>query len=721
MNAFELRERLVDDYLRYTKSFLHISDERIKAMVDGALSDGAFWPDPLLQLNPTFVPGGTMDELVDQGVLQEGCRRIFRVDKGPEDPVGRELFLHRHQREAIFKARDGQSYVLTSGTGSGKSLAYIVPIVDHVLRRGSGKGIQAIIVYPMNALANSQEEELSKFLEHGVGDDGPPVRFARFTGQEKEDARRALREDPPDVLLTNYMMLELLLMRHEDRQIVRASQGLRFLVFDELHTYRGRQGADVAMLIRRCREAFAAHDAICVGTSATMASGGGSEAAKVAVAEVARTLFGIPFGAEQVIHESLERATHEADEHDPVVRDRLRRVVLVDEDPPTEATEFAAHPLSSWIESTFGVRQEVGTGRFVRQVPRRLTGGFREGHIGAAHQLAWLTGTDEEACARVLKRFLIAGSRLRRDLTSRYPVFAFRLHQFLTRGDTVWATLELPDERHLELSKKVSKPGAPHARLFPLVFCRNCGTEYYRVSIVDADGGNILEPREDRWFDTDHGEDGYLSISDAHPWPREKRSPELLRRLPRSDESLKKAFGIDSFLKNVEGVEMLRQQLFEPTCTIAGIGSGYQGPGSKTVLPAEAMAKVDFRIVPDQEPDDLVAKLRTHLRELGFGDIEVIQHGGSRAARVDSDEPFVQMVIETAREVYGKEPVVSPTSGGSGPMDPFVRLLNVPISNVGIGYANTLVHSPNENMRISDFVKGAKQTARVMARVGQGG
>ena len=199
------------------------------------------------------------------------------------------------------------------------------------------------------------------------------------------------------------------------------------------------------------------------------------------------------------------------------------------------------------------------------------------------------------------------------------------------------------------------------------------------------------------------------------------REMELLRRLPRSDESLKKAFGIDSFLKNVEGVEMLRQQLFEPTCTIAGIGSGYQGPGSKTVLPAEAMAKVDFRIVPDQEPDDLVAKLRTHLRELGFGDIEVIQHGGSRAARVDSDEPFVQMVIETAREVYGKEPVVSPTSGGSGPMDPFVRLLNVPISNVGIGYANTLVHSPNENMRISDFVKGAKQTARVMARVGQGG
>jgi acetylornithine deacetylase/succinyl-diaminopimelate desuccinylase-like protein len=193
----------------------------------------------------------------------------------------------------------------------------------------------------------------------------------------------------------------------------------------------------------------------------------------------------------------------------------------------------------------------------------------------------------------------------------------------------------------------------------------------------------------------------------------------LLRELPRSDEALKSSFGLKSFLRGAEGAEMLRQQLLEPTCTISGIGSGYQGPGSKTVLPAEAMAKVDFRLVPDQDPDDLVAKLRAHLVEKGFEDIEVIQHGGSRAARVNPESPFVQTVIETAREVHGKDPVVAPTSGGSGPMDPFVHLLDVPISNVGIGYSSTLVHSPNENMRISDFVKGVKHTARVMARIGQ--
>ena len=128
-----------------------------------------------------------------------------------------------------------------------------MPIVDHVLRRGSGQGIQAIVVYPMNALANSQAEELKKFLEKGYGAGQSPVRFARYTGQEKGDEREAIRSNPPDVLLTNYMMLELLLTRREDRALVRAAQGLRFLVFDELHTYRGRQGADVALLIRRCR------------------------------------------------------------------------------------------------------------------------------------------------------------------------------------------------------------------------------------------------------------------------------------------------------------------------------------------------------------------------------------------------------------------------------------------------------------------------------------
>src|SRR5207253_8092831 len=133
----------------------------------------------------------------------EPCRQIFRRDKNAASPDGQPLRLHRHQREAIDAAPRGGNYVLTTGTGSGKSLAYIVPIVDHVLRAGTGRGIQALVVYPMNALANSQHGELQKFLCHGYPDGKGPVTFACYTGQESEEKKQAIVANPPDILLTN--------------------------------------------------------------------------------------------------------------------------------------------------------------------------------------------------------------------------------------------------------------------------------------------------------------------------------------------------------------------------------------------------------------------------------------------------------------------------------------------------------------------------------------
>lgn len=527
MDVFALRDKLVADYSDYTRSFIKIADRRIYDRVDTALSDGALWPEPLLQLNPTFLPGGTVDDLVKDGTLHPECTKIFRIDKTDTDPIGKQLLLHAHQAEAIRKANEGKSYVLTSGTGSGKSLTYIIPIVDHVLRRGSGQGIQAIVVYPMNALANSQHEELSKFLDKGYEEGKSPVRFARYTGQEKGVEREALRSNPPDILLTNYMMLELLLTRSEDRTLVDAAQGLRFLVFDELHTYRGRQGADVALLIRRCRNAFGGHDIICVGTSATMANSGTLSEQKQEVAEVAQTLFGVSIDSSQVIGETLERATPELDFSNPDVLRVLTDTIVSAMPIPSDYDSFQSHPLSSWIESVFGVKTEPETGRLIRQPPHRL-----RGESGAASDLAALTSTDPHECYKVLRSFLLQGSELRRNASSRFPIFAFRLHQFFTRGDTVWATMEPEDTRHLEMAKLVSKPGEPDKPLFPLVFCRHCGTAYYRVSLTADEHGSFLQPREDRPQEGDDGHgNAYLYISTSSPWPRAE-VPELLHRLP---------------------------------------------------------------------------------------------------------------------------------------------------------------------------------------------
>jgi ATP-dependent helicase YprA (DUF1998 family) len=246
VNIFTLRDNLIEDYEQYIRSFFVIQDQRIRETVDQHLDEGALWPDPLIQLNPSFERGKTTDQLVAESVLHEQCRGIFRIKKTPED-AGRTLRFHKHQEDAIRTAGAGHNYVLTTGTGSGKSLAYIVPMVDHVLRNGSGKGIRAIVVYPMNALANSQVGELKKFLEYGFPKGRPAVTFDRYTGQENEEERSRIIANPPDILLTNFVMLELILTRPRERPLVDRGRLLRFLVLDELHTYRGRQGADVAM------------------------------------------------------------------------------------------------------------------------------------------------------------------------------------------------------------------------------------------------------------------------------------------------------------------------------------------------------------------------------------------------------------------------------------------------------------------------------------------
>jgi ATP-dependent helicase YprA (DUF1998 family) len=360
MNVFGLRDSLIGDYERYIKSFFVIRNPRIKAKVDEHLSQGALWPDPLLQLNPSFERGKSIDELAAEGVLHQDCRGIFKIGKTSAGG-GSPLKLHRHQEEAIRKGATGANYVLTTGTGSGKSLAYIVPMVDHVLRNGSGRGLRAIIVYPMNALANSQKGELEKFLEYGVPSGHPPVTFERYTGQENEEERARILANPPDILLTNFVMLELILTRPYERPLIANGKSLRFLVLDELHTYRGRQGADVALLVRRLREAFGVANLQCVGTSATLAGEGTAAERQKEVARVASQLFGTEVLPNNVVGETLRRATTAKDFSDPAERERLRRRVESVSGPVHDSNEsYLSDPLSSWIEGELGLDIEAG-------------------------------------------------------------------------------------------------------------------------------------------------------------------------------------------------------------------------------------------------------------------------------------------------------------------------------------------------------------------------
>jgi acetylornithine deacetylase/succinyl-diaminopimelate desuccinylase-like protein len=161
-----------------------------------------------------------------------------------------------------------------------------------------------------------------------------------------------------------------------------------------------------------------------------------------------------------------------------------------------------------------------------------------------------------------------------------------------------------------------------------------------------------------------------------------------------------------------------KKAVFSPTANIAGLSSGYELEGSKTVIPSTAMAKMDFWLVPDQDPEDIVAKVRRHLAQNGFEDVEVEYLGGERAAQTPPDDPFVRLTAETAEEVYGVPPRVSPMVGGSGPMHAFRHYLDVPVVTVGIGYPESLVHAPNENITIGNFVLGTRHMARLVERYG---
>ena len=197
--------------------------------------------------------------------------------------------------------------------------------------------------------------------------------------------------------------------------------------------------------------------------------------------------------------------------------------------------------------------------------------------------------------------------------------------------------------------------------------------------------------------------------------PPSARDRELMDALPDVAEVYKKQFGVKEFIKGLTGgTDLKMEEVFTPTCTICGLTSGYQGPGSKTVQPAFASAKVDFRLVPGQKPEDIVAKLRLHLDNEGFSDVQITVLGGEPAARTDPDDPFIKIVVDTAEEVFESPMEIVPMIGGSGPNYPFVHDLGLPVATMGHGYPDTRAHAPNENIRLDLYLKHAQHMARVI-------
>ncbi len=481
MKAFEFDHQLIDADARFSRSFTTIRSEDLANEVNRQYDVGRFWPDALISLNPRFLKGPTVDDLVGSGDLDEATGRIFRFGETP-------LQFHRHQAQSIAKARANQSFVVTTGTGSGKSLCFFVPIVDAIVRArkaGQSRRTRAIIVYPMNALANSQIKEIDKFISHsGLPDNLKPL-IRRYTGQESQEERKRIADNPPDVILTNFMMAELLLTRQDslDAQVIENANGLEFLVLDELHTYRGRQGADVAILVRRLRNRCAPNKSIiCIGTSATMASEGLDAMRASAVADVASRLFGTAIGPESVIDESLERATDDNLTLD-AIRPRLADVLTADLPDVLTDDLLRKHPLAIWAELAVGLDDGQ---TLKRKKPLPFT--------QAVELLAADSGADAETCRTALEKFLTRVSlpEAERGGSGDTAFIAFKLHRFISGAGEIFTTLTAPP-RSVLFDGQLEDPNAPGNRLYPTRFCRECGHEAHVVTKVqDADEVRFL-------------------------------------------------------------------------------------------------------------------------------------------------------------------------------------------------------------------------------------
>jgi acetylornithine deacetylase/succinyl-diaminopimelate desuccinylase-like protein len=204
--------------------------------------------------------------------------------------------------------------------------------------------------------------------------------------------------------------------------------------------------------------------------------------------------------------------------------------------------------------------------------------------------------------------------------------------------------------------------------------------------------------------------DGYHD----HVRPPNEAELKMLKAMPFDEAGMKKMFGVDRFIENETGLDLLKRFLYGPTATICGIHAGYTGEGMKTVLPNYAFAKMDFRLVPNLTPELCLSLLRAHLDRRGFTDVEIVPMSAEYPALSPVDAPIVEAARSAAREIYGRDPIMQPLVAGSGPMHPLSTALGIPAVLAGIGYADTREHAPDENIRMSDYWEGMKFIGRLM-------
>jgi len=264
----------------------------------------------------------------------------------------------------------------------------------------------------------------------------------------------------------------------------------------------------------------------------------------------------------------------------------------------------------------------------------------------------------------------------------------------------------------------------------PVIFCGTKGMAYVELRARGAShdlhsmyGGIAPNPawrlvQALRTIKDENGEitlDGLDDLAD----PPSDKDLEAIDRIPFDEAALKASWGVEAFDRDLTGEAALRDMLLRPTANIAGIQSGYTGPGTKTIVPSEAFVKMDFRLVSGQSPGPVLDLIQSHLRKRGFNDIEVVDLHGVEAAKTPVDSPVVRTAVAAWEDLGVEEAIVYPTVGGSGPTSLFATELGIPTIMAGsVANTDSRLHSPNEWVRLDDYFDAVNYFGRFFERFG---
>jgi hypothetical protein len=500
MNPFQVLDDVQRGYRKYVESFQRIASPDVLPKLAEEIENGELlWKDPYIQIARRFKPGGALESLMPN-TLHPDCRKVFFRDEN--DRNSPPITLHAHQLRSVQADAAGKNFLVSTGTSSGKSFCFYIPIVNACLKSQGQKGIKAIVVYPLNALANSQYWNMARRL-HGSG-----VKIGKFTGQTEQTdkvameayrritgntdpfdseilSREEMFKSPPDILITNYKMLEYMLIRPTDRQMLEPAwaQALQYIVLDEAHTYEGRRGADVAMLVRRLKRRMRAHNRVrCIATSATIVQADDPVQAHKEVSLFFRQLFGEELGEyiteedEELTPASLpipaglpDDAALLADFH-PGQGDARWQAAEALLGRSLEAHERNPLSLRSLLDRYEGYHFLLEALRTQPQQEKAIVDALQT-------RLPDLSAGQARFCIQALLRLGMVETPDRRQLI---PV---KLHSFFQSGSKIFRCLrcDFLTLRGESLCPRCASQGLTLA-LYPLHFCRACGNELAGVT-----------------------------------------------------------------------------------------------------------------------------------------------------------------------------------------------------------------------------------------------